>query len=120
MGFEFHCILLCSVQSALVTGAPSVILLAYSRLGGLEGEALRSMIFLLLLFASFAGKKQQQKNNSRGPAAPAAPAGELASSITYTRWESERRTTGDGQRPHCRLSSFIVHRSSFIVHRSSV
>jgi len=47
-------------------------------MGGLEGEALRSMIFLLLLFASFAGKKQQQKNYSRGPAAPAAPAGELA------------------------------------------
>jgi hypothetical protein len=29
----------------------------------------RQAIFLLLLFASFAGKKQQQKNYSRGPAA---------------------------------------------------
>src|SRR3954453_17965354 len=47
-----------------------VILLAYSRLGGLKGEALQKAIFLLLLFVSEAGKKQQQKNYSRGPAAP--------------------------------------------------
>jgi hypothetical protein len=43
-----------------------MILLAYSQLGGLEGFALQRAIFLLLLFASEAGKKQQQKNYSRG------------------------------------------------------
>jgi hypothetical protein len=58
-----------------------VILLAYSQLGGLEGKALQRAIFLLLLFASEAGKKQQQKNYSRGPQIPVAPAGELASSF---------------------------------------
>jgi hypothetical protein len=31
------------------------------RLGGLEGQARQRAIFLLLLFASEAGKKQQQK-----------------------------------------------------------
>src|SRR4051812_16422921 len=50
-----------------------IILLAYSRLGGLEGQALQREIFLLLLFASGAGKKQQQKKYSRGPAAPRSP-----------------------------------------------
>jgi hypothetical protein len=55
-----------------------IILLDYSRLGGLEGFAFQTEIFLLLLFASFTGKKQQQKHYFRGPAAPAAPAGELA------------------------------------------
>ena len=54
------------------------ILLAYSRLGGLEGEALQREIFLLLLFASSAGKKQQQKEYARGPAAPAARAGKFS------------------------------------------
>ena len=60
-----------------------IILLAYSQMGGLEGEALQEKIFLLLVFACFAGKNKQQKFYSRGPAALAAPAGELASSIMY-------------------------------------
>jgi len=47
-------------------------------MGGLEGEALLEKIFLLLVFASEAGKNKQQKFYSRGPAAPA---GELASSV---------------------------------------
>jgi len=46
---------------------------------------------LLLLFASEAGKKQQQKKCSRGPAAPAAPAGELASSIMAILTMKERK-----------------------------
>ena len=71
-----------------------MILLAYSRLGGLAGFARQSAIFLVLLFASFAGKKQHQTNVSRGPAAPAAPAGELASSISSKgeAWHDPQRT----------------------------
>jgi hypothetical protein len=69
-------------QSCKTPNNTCIILLAYSRLGGLEGFALQRAIFLLLLFASEAGKKQQQKNYSRGPAARS-PAGELASSIMY-------------------------------------
>ena len=51
----------------------SIILLAYSQVGGLEGFALQGMIFLVLLFASEAGKQQHQKKYARGPAAPTAP-----------------------------------------------
>jgi hypothetical protein len=54
-------------------------------MGGLAGEARQRKIFLLLAFASFAGKSKQQQCDSREPAAPAAPAGELASSITMGR-----------------------------------
>src|SRR4029079_12448383 len=68
-----YLVLICG-SSAHVT----FILLAYSRLGVLEGEVLQRAIFLLLLFASSAGKKQ---NYSRGPAAPAAP---LASKPTVS------------------------------------
>jgi len=52
-------------------------------MGGLEGFALQEKIFLWLVFASEAGKNKPQKFYSRGPAAPAAPAGELASSIFF-------------------------------------
>jgi hypothetical protein len=38
-----------------------MILLAYSQRGGLVGEARQGKIFLLLVFASFAGKNKQQK-----------------------------------------------------------
>jgi hypothetical protein len=50
-----------------------IILLAYYQLGGLEGFALQRAIFLVLLFASFAGKKQHQRTIFRGPAAPQPP-----------------------------------------------
>jgi hypothetical protein len=50
-------------------------------MGGLAGEARPGKILLLLVFASEAGKNKQQQCDSRGPAAPAAPAGELASNI---------------------------------------
>ena len=71
-----------SANDAIMHTSKCIIPLAYSRLGGLEGEALQRQIFLLLLFASGAGKKQQQKNNARG-LRPRSPAGELASNIMY-------------------------------------
>jgi hypothetical protein len=50
-----------------------IILLAYYQLGGLEGKALQRAIFLVLLFASEAGKKQHQRTIFAGRRAPQPP-----------------------------------------------
>jgi hypothetical protein len=49
-----------------------MILLANSQQGGLEGEALQEHSFLLLVFASSAGKNEQQKVTVRGLRPPQA------------------------------------------------
>jgi hypothetical protein len=57
-----------------------MILLANYRKGGLEGEALQIPIFPVLVVGN-ADHEHRENDILRGPAAPATPAGEYASSI---------------------------------------
>src|SRR4051812_38897226 len=60
-----------------------IILLAYSRLGGLECAALQRAIFCCCFLPDSLAKSSNKKKYSRGPATPAAPTSGLASSITH-------------------------------------